>query len=177
MSEMDMECQWHSHCGNYCETDEERKNCLCHDCLIAEREEDAERSVNQKRDAALARIASAAGIDATDADHVANVVCSLLMQAAKPLFIPLKAEHFDAFAAGTKRTEFRPYGPRWNEKTCTPGRALVLSRGYGKKHRLYGVVAAFERSNEPTKTAEWRDCYGDRGGDAACIGVTLHQDQ
>lgn len=89
----------------------------------------------------------------------------------KPLFIPLKTAYFNAFEAGTKDTEFRPYGPRWNERTCAIGRPVVLSHGYGKQRRLYGVVAAFERSTEPTKTPEWRECYGDRGGDAACIRV------
>lgn len=91
----------------------------------------------------------------------------------KPLFIPLKRQHFEAFRDGTKREEFRVYGPRWNEKTCTPGRPVVLSLGYGKAHRLTGVVSTFRRSVEPTRTPEWRDCYGDRGGEAACIGVEL----
>lgn len=89
----------------------------------------------------------------------------------KPLFIPLKTAYFEAFEAGTKDTEFRPYGPRWNERTCAIERKVVLSHGYGKQRRLHGVVIGFERSAEPTKTEAWRDCYGDRGGDAACIRV------
>ncbi len=60
----------------------------------------------------------------------------------KPLFIPLKAECFDAFAEGTKRFEYRPYGPRWNEHTCRPGRKAILSRGYGKARRMEGVIGA-----------------------------------
>jgi len=47
----------------------------------------------------------------------------------KPLFIPLKGEYFDQFQAGTKDTEYRVYGPRWNERTCAVGREVVLSRG------------------------------------------------
>lgn len=91
----------------------------------------------------------------------------------KPLFIPLKTEFFEAFERGDKTIEFRPYGPRWNERTCHVGREVVLSHGYGTKRRLRGVVAAFERSAEPTNTAAWRKCYGDRAGDAACIRVDL----
>ncbi len=61
----------------------------------------------------------------------------------KPLFIPLHTEYFQAFKAGTKTTELRAYGPRWNEKTCWPGRPAVLSKGYGKQERLAGRVAGF----------------------------------
>lgn len=48
----------------------------------------------------------------------------------KPLFVPLKTEYFDQFARGEKTTEYRLYGPRWNEGTCTPGRSVTLSHGY-----------------------------------------------
>lgn len=91
----------------------------------------------------------------------------------KPLFIPLKSEFFDAFAAGTKDTEYRVYGPRWNETTCAQGRPVVLSKGYGKHHRLTGRVAGFFRSSAPTKTDAWVKCYGTSGGMAACIRITL----
>ena len=74
---------------------------------------------------------------------------------------------------GGKTTEFRPYGPRWNERTCPVGREVVMSHGYGTKRRLRGVVAGFERSAEPTMTDAWRKCYGDRAGEAACIRVEL----
>lgn len=94
-----------------------------------------------------------------------------------PLFVPLKTLFFDAFAARTKDTEFRPYGPRWNEKTCPVGRLVTLSHGYGKKRRLSGVVVDFDRSPEPTLTDAWRACYGDRGGDAACIRIALYEAQ
>ena len=91
----------------------------------------------------------------------------------KPLFIPLKREYFEAFKNGSKVEEFRPEGPRWNSRTCALGRPVVLSLGYGKSNRLNGVVAGYRVSLEPTHTAAWRDCYGDRKGQAACIRVEL----
>lgn len=91
----------------------------------------------------------------------------------KPLFIPLKTAYFEAFAKGEKTVEYRPYGPRWNECTCPVGRKVTLSHGYGKARRLTGTVIAFERSAAPTRTAAWMDCYGDKGGDAACIHIRL----
>lgn len=71
----------------------------------------------------------------------------------KSLFIPLKAEHYDRFASGEKTEEFRKYGPRWNEKTCTPGRKVTLSRGYGKKDRLHGVITHSHRLLHPLPPA------------------------
>lgn len=59
----------------------------------------------------------------------------------KPLFIPLNAEFYDAFEDGSKTTEYRLYGKRWNVVTCYPERKVILSRGYGKKNRLSGVVS------------------------------------
>src|SRR5688572_15733164 len=64
-------------------------------------------------------------------------------QGTPPLFVPLKAEYFNDFASGMKTTEYRLYGPRWNERTCRPGREVVLSLGYGKRNRLRGRVASF----------------------------------
>jgi hypothetical protein len=61
----------------------------------------------------------------------------------KPLFIPLKTEFYEAFERGEKRSELRLYGPRWNERTCSPGRSVILSKGYGKQNRLQGVVTEF----------------------------------
>lgn len=49
----------------------------------------------------------------------------------KPLFIPLRSIWFRAFEAGEKNTEYRAYGPRWNERTCQVGRKAVLAHGYG----------------------------------------------
>jgi hypothetical protein len=93
----------------------------------------------------------------------------------KPLFIPLKREYFEAFANGTKQAEFRPYGPRWNEKTCRIGRDVVLSLGYGKRHRLRGKVVGFVTDCSPMARPGWVECYGDRHTIAACIGIALEQ--
>ena len=61
----------------------------------------------------------------------------------KPLFIPLRTQWFREFEAGTKDTEYRAYGPRWNENTCRVGRKATISHGYSGR-RLERVVSAFE---------------------------------
>ncbi len=61
----------------------------------------------------------------------------------KPLFIPLKTEYYETFANGSKTSELRRYGPRWNERTCTIGRPVVLSKGYGKGSRMTGRITQF----------------------------------
>lgn len=71
-------------------------------------------------------------------------------QSMAPLFIPLKTEHYDAFECGAKKAELRVYGPRWNERTCVRGRLVTLSKGYGKQHRLNGVIGAFHKRNART---------------------------
>lgn len=63
----------------------------------------------------------------------------------KPLFVPLKTEHFLAFRNGTKLVEYRLYGPRWNESTVVPGRAVTLSHGYSGD-RIAGTVTAMTTS-------------------------------
>ena len=63
----------------------------------------------------------------------------------KPLFIPLKTEYYEAFKDGRKTEELRQYGPRWNEKTCQPGREVVISKGYGKQSRMKGKVRSFSK--------------------------------
>jgi len=94
----------------------------------------------------------------------------------KPLFIPLKREFFNAFYEGTKDMEYRIYGPRWNERTCRVGRAVTLSLGYGKKHRMIGTVRCFVRSDAPLAWDSWQKCYGKRpkGTEAACIGIDVN---
>lgn len=89
----------------------------------------------------------------------------------KPLFIPLKTEYFEAFKAGTKTVEYRKFGDRWNDRTCQPGRSVILSKGYGKGNRMTGTIVSFDMRFLDTK--EWRDCYG-AAGYAACIGITLN---
>lgn len=65
------------------------------------------------------------------------------MKTEPALFIPLKKEWFEMFASGAKKTEYRFYGKRWNERVCRVGRRVVLSLGYGKARRLTGTIAAF----------------------------------
>lgn len=60
----------------------------------------------------------------------------------KDLFIPLKGNFYDDFAAGIKRNEYRLEGARWNKRTCVVGRHVIISRGYGTKHRMRGVITA-----------------------------------
>lgn len=62
----------------------------------------------------------------------------------KALFIPLCTKWFRQFEAGTKDTEYRAYGPRWNERTCRVGREAVLSHGYSGK-RLRRTVTGFKK--------------------------------
>ena len=91
----------------------------------------------------------------------------------KPLFVPLKAQYFAQFADGTKTTEYRQRGPRWNAATCRVGRRVILSRGYGKGARLTGVIVGFHYDTIPSKIPGWLECYGPGAGDAACIGIEL----
>ena len=95
----------------------------------------------------------------------------------RPLFVPLRAKFFEAFEAGAKSEEFRPYGPRWNERTCPVGRPVVLSYGYGKARRLRGVVVSFRVITDPAQLPiGWRECYGDRHATACAIGVDVIRD-
>ena len=88
----------------------------------------------------------------------------------KPLFIPLKTEYFEAFKAGTKDTEYRRHGQRWNEDVCQVGRPVVLSKGYGKAERLPAVITGFEVRF--LRSDDFVACYGEPGW-AACIGIRL----
>lgn len=90
----------------------------------------------------------------------------------KPLFIPLTGKFYDLFVGGSKDTEYRMYGPRWNERTCQVGRPVVLSRGYGKRYRTNGVIVGFQRRDPPDMKA-WFECYGTITGEAACIKIKL----
>lgn len=91
----------------------------------------------------------------------------------RPLFIPLKTEFYVAFKGGLKQFELRKYGSRWNEKTCRVGRAVTLSKGYGKKDRITRDVTAFEKkkvSQLPAAAqADFIACYGEGDIDVAVI--------
>jgi hypothetical protein len=56
------------------------------------------------------------------------------MTEAKVLYLPLKAEYFDAIVAGTKPLEFREITPYWCKRLegCTYS-AIEITRGYPKK--------------------------------------------
>jgi hypothetical protein len=93
----------------------------------------------------------------------------------KPLFIPLKAEYYDAFKDGSKTDELRLYGKRWNEKTCPAGRMVILSRGYGKKHRMFGMIWKFKKQDGETFGSTYRRelkaVYVDIDRQFACISI------
>ena len=74
----------------------------------------------------------------------------------KPLSIPLKTKWFNLFKSSAKTSELRRYGPRWNEKTCPVGRAVTLSKGYGKHERLSGRVTAFHKRHGQTFGSTYR---------------------
>ena len=99
------------------------------------------------------------------------------MTTNKPIFLPLNSDHFYSFGSGLKDTEYRLYGPRWNENTCTIGRPVTISKGYGKHDRLAGTVVSFDRKklNElpDYDQAAVRAIYGDNPGDIACIGIDV----
>lgn len=95
----------------------------------------------------------------------------------KPLFVPLNTEYYNAFADGSKREELRRYGPRWNEKTCPVGRAVVLSKGYRKAHRMTGEIWKFKRQHGSTFGSTYQaailDVYGTLDIEIACIAITV----
>lgn len=84
------------------------------------------------------------------------------MSERKPLFIPLKGEFYDAFANGTKCVEYRLQGRRWNAAICHAGRKVVLSRGYGKRHRLKGMIVSSRTDYAVCETDTWKSIYGNR---------------
>ena len=86
----------------------------------------------------------------------------------KPLFVPLKTEWFRAFAAGAKTTEFRLYGPRWNEATCVPGRQVTLSHGYSGA-RISAEVVRLRKVRNRSKTGIYPS-----GAILAAIDLRVH---
>lgn len=79
----------------------------------------------------------------------------------KPMFIPLRTEWFRKIESGEKDTEYRAYGPRWNEKHCRVGRAVTLSLGYGKRCRLSKVISSFSVLDWADAPPEARAIYPD----------------
>jgi len=94
------------------------------------------------------------------------------MSTETPLFIPMVAKFYDAFANGTKTVEYRR-GPRWDTRICRIGRRVTISKGYGKKHRLPGTITGFHYDHlAGSRLPGWRECYPD-GGVASCITIQL----
>jgi hypothetical protein len=93
----------------------------------------------------------------------------------KALFIPLNTEPYEAFKAGSKTIEWRIYGARWNERTCTPGRPVILSKGYGKKHRLAGVVEGLSWYPITDPDHDFNRVFGEKakGKTAAAIHIRV----
>ena len=60
----------------------------------------------------------------------------------KPLFCPVKKEIFEEYLCGRKLTEYRLYGPRWNELTVISGRRIIISEGYNGR-RIIGWIKDF----------------------------------
>ena len=76
---------------------------------------------------------------------------------AKPLFVPLRREHFLAFENGEKRAEWRRHGPRFNAGTCYAGRMMVLSLGYSGR-RLLARITNFSLELAKGPAAEIYGC-------------------
>jgi len=93
--------------------------------------------------------------------------------AGSALFVPLRREYFDAFAARHKEWEYRLLGGRWNADTCAVGRRVVLSCGYGKSRRLTGTITEFMVVQHPAALPGWVACYGSDAGPAACFRVAV----
>jgi len=69
-----------------------------------------------------------------------------MMQGAyllKPLFCPVKKDIFLDYLEGRKLTEYRLYGPRWNESTAIPGRRMIVSEGYSGR-RICSRIKNFD---------------------------------
>lgn len=99
------------------------------------------------------------------------------MKTTKPIFLALKSAHYERFKSGGKDTEYRLYGPRWNEGVCAVGRAVTLSKGYGKHDRLSGTVVGFDRKQvgelNDRDRSDVRAIFGDNLGDIACIRIDI----
>jgi len=96
-----MECQYHNQCGGWCETEEEREQCLCCDCLEAEREDDAAQQHAVELGKAMQRIACAAGIELAQPGEIADIVCARLIASLVP---PNVVNHRTEASAACRRS-------------------------------------------------------------------------
>lgn len=88
------------------------------------------------------------------------------------LFVPLQGRWFDAFASGAATTEYRLYGARWNERTCTPGRDVVLSRGYSGA-RLRACIVGFRTIPLYAAPRQTQDLFAHAARDALVAVIEL----
>lgn len=99
----------------------------------------------------------------------------------RPLFIPLKTEYYELFESGRKKAELRKYGTRWNERTCAIGRPVILSKGYGIKHRIAGKIIDFKKKSacdiDPIHRLAIQKIYGDLDIDIAVIYIECDNKQ
>lgn len=97
--------------------------------------------------------------------------------AGSALFVPLLARYYDAFERGEKNEELRLYGPRWNENTCRVGRSVTISKGYGKSHRMHGIIWKFKRQHGSAFGSAYKAAILDRYKTLdvwiACISIEL----
>ena len=94
----------------------------------------------------------------------------------KALFIPLKREYYEAFADGSKTTEYRRHERGWNEKNCRIGRKVVLSLGYGKQSRMNGIVRSFQIVSGKDLSGV-KDVYGTDDIEIAAIGIDIIKEE
>ena len=98
-----------------------------------------------------------------------------MLKFENPVFIPLKTAYYEMFAEGIKTEELRRYGKRWNEKVCTVGRRVTLSRGYGKRGRLSGVIWKFKKQHGSTFGSTYKalilGVFGTLDVEIACISI------
>lgn len=76
----------------------------------------------------------------------------LVRMRTTPLWLVLRAVHFDAFAAGTKTTEYRRLGGPYGKLERLPaGRPVTLSRGYSgpRLHMRIVSVSVLPASSVP----------------------------
>lgn len=98
----------------------------------------------------------------------------------KPLFIPLKTEHYEAFKSGLKTREIRLYG-RWNKDTCFFGRPVILSKGYGTYDRMTGRIVSFTSASFSQlghkEQEDFLACFGEEKREAriALIGIKVNR--
>jgi hypothetical protein len=62
----------------------------------------------------------------------------------KSIFVPLHSKHWVDFRDRRKTIEWRAWGARWNDRTISPGRTIILANGYTRA-RLHGVVVKAHR--------------------------------